>query len=121
MWSILISGAVELVKGWFNVRKSKQEAEIAYNSRRMELEADYDVKAMEAARFSWKDEFITIVWFSPLVVAWFDQERAMAWVKFVTELPYWWQFGGFGIVAASFGLRWYFKEQNFKVIRKGKE
>lgn len=120
MWSLVAEGVISLVKGWFQVRKSKQEAEIAYNARAQEHEANYDVKAMEAARFSWKDEFITVIWFSPLVVAWFDADRAMAWVTFVTELPYWWQFGGFGIIAASFGLRWYFKNQGFKITRKDK-
>lgn len=119
MWSIIVGGIVELTKGWFEVRKSKQEAEAAYNQQALKGEIDYDLEAMKASRYSWKDEIITIIWFSPLVVGWFDPEYALKWVKFVAEMPTWYQFGMFGIIAATFGLRWYFKSQNFKVSGKG--
>lgn len=119
MWSIVIGGIVELTKGWFEVRKSKQQAEAAYNQQALQGEIDYDLEAMKASRYSWKDEIITAIWFAPLVVGWFDTERALAWIQFVAEMPMWYQFGMFGIMAATFGLRWYFKEQNFK-IAKGK-
>ncbi len=115
MWSIITSGVVSIVKGWFDVKKSKQKAEAEYNLRIAANESDWDLKAIEAAKYSWKDELITVVWFAPLIVAWFDYERAMAWIEFVAELPIWYQFGMFGIMAASFGLRWYFKQQNFKI------
>lgn len=118
MWGIITGGIVEVVKGWFEVKKSKQEAEKAYNMQVIKGEQDYDIKAMEAAKYSWKDEFITIIIFSPMIVAWFDQDRAMDWIEFVTELPYWYQIIMFGIVAASFGLRWWFKSQSFSVMKK---
>lgn len=113
MWGLVFSGVKELISGWFAVRKSKQEAEAAYNMQLVKGEQDYDNKAMEAARYSWKDEFITVIWYFPLGYAWYDQEAAMKWVQFVGELPYWYQFGMFGIMAASFGLRWYFKSLSF--------
>jgi len=122
MWSLVFSGVKELISGWFAVRKSKQEAEAAYNMQRVKGEQDWDIKAMEAARYSWKDEFLTVVWFFPLVYAWHDPDAAMQWVDFVSGLPYWYQFGMFGILAASFGLRWYFKNLNFSKadISRGK-
>lgn len=119
MWSIVVGGIVELTKGWFEVRKSKQQAEAAYNQQALQGEIDYDLEAMKASRYSWKDEIITGIWFAPLVVAWFDPAAAMQWIDFVAKMPFWYQFGMFGIMAATFGLRWYFKDQNFK-IAKGK-
>ena len=120
MWSLVLSGVTSLFKGWIEVKKSKQEAEAARASRIVQGEFDYDIMAMEAAKTSWKDEMIMVIWYSPLVMGWYDNDTgkivsATEWVEFAGELPYWWQFGAFGIMAASFGLRWYFKQQNFKV------
>ncbi len=115
MWNVLLGGAVDLVKSWFETKKAKQQAEIELHRQLAQTEADWDLVAQRQAQYSWKDEFITFVWFAPLIVAWFDQEAAMKWVDFVTELPVWYQFGMFGIISASFGLRWYFKQQNFNV------
>jgi hypothetical protein len=117
MWGLVFSGVKELFSGWLSVKKSKQEAEAAYHMALVKGEQDWDLEAQKAARYSWKDEFITIVWFAPLIMAWFDEERASAWIKFAEGMPYWYQFGMFGIIAASFGLRWYFKQQGFKVAK----
>lgn len=115
MWSAVISGLSGLVKSWFDLKSAKNKAEAEKAIAMAKVEADWDVMALEQAKHSWKDEFITLVWFSPLVVAWFEQERAMQWVSFVQELPIFYQVGMFGIIAASFGLRWYFKQQGFNV------
>jgi len=115
MWSIVLGGIGEIAKSWFNLKKAKNEAEATYHMQLAKGEQDWDIEAQKAARYSWKDEFITIIWFAPLIVAWFEPEKALMWVNFVTELPYWYQFGMFGIIAASFGLRWYFKQQTFKI------
>lgn len=116
--SAIISGISTLFNGWIAVKKSKQESEAAYHMSLVKGEQDWDIEAQKAARYSWKDEFITIVWFSPLIMAWFDEERALKWIQFAAKMPYWYQFGMFGIIAASFGLRWYFKQQDFKVLNK---
>lgn len=115
MWTAIISGISSIWSSWVTMKTVKNQAEANYQMALAKGEQDWDIAAQKAAQFSWKDEFITLVWFAPLVVAWFDQERAMKWVDFVTELPLWYQFGMFGIMAASFGLRWYFKQQQFKV------
>lgn len=122
MWGIITGGIVEIVKGWFAVKRSKQEAEAAYNQRVIQGEIDWDIEAMKASRYSWKDELITIIWYSPLIIGWYDTDTsalrdAQQWIEFVGGLPLWWQFGAFGIMAASFGLRWYFKDQNFKLTK----
>jgi hypothetical protein len=117
MWSLIAGGIAEIFKSWVDLKKSKNQAESAYMQSLAKGEQDWDLEAQRASRYSWKDEFITIIWFAPLIMAWFDEERATKWVDFVSALPVWYQFGMFGIIAASFGLRWYFKAQNFKVIK----
>lgn len=120
MWGLIIGGLTELAKGWFETKRAKQKAEAEYHAAALKGEQDYDLEAMKQARYSWKDELITLVWFAPLVVAWFEPAKAQAWIAFVAALPLFYQIGMFGIMAATFGLRWYFKRQNFVVgERKG--
>lgn len=116
MWiKAAISAIGSLFTSWIDVKKEKHRAEAALHMQLAKTEADWDLVAQRQAQYSWKDEFITFVWFAPLIVAWWEPEKAKQWVEFVSGLPYWYQFGMFGILAASFGLRWYFKQQGFKV------
>lgn len=115
MWTTIVGGLVSLVKTWFETKKAKQESEAEYHRNALKGEQDWDLEAMRQARYSLKDEFITFIWFTPLVVAWFNPEEADKWVQFVSALPLWYQMGIFGILAASFGLRWFFKQQAFKL------
>ena len=117
MWSLVFSGIKELGPLWLKTKKAKAEAEVAFQHKLAQTEADWDTVAQQQAQYSWKDEFITFIWFSPLVMAWFDQDRAMAWVIWLDGMPNWWWFGTFGIMAATFGLRWYFKQQKFSVSK----
>lgn len=118
MWSAIIGGVVTLVKQWFDTKKAKQESEAEYYRNALKGEQDWDLEAMRQARYSWKDEMIAIIWYAPLVVAWFDPDRALEWVIFVDKLPTWYQMGMFGIMAASFGLRWFFKRQAFEIPKR---
>jgi len=119
MWQIITSAISSIFTSWVDLKKSKNEAEAARHMQLAKIEGDWDLEAQRQAQYSWKDELITIVWLAPLVVAWFYPEKSLAWIEFVTQLPYWYQFGLFGIMAASFGLRWYFKQQGFKLDGKG--
>lgn len=120
-WGLLVSAISTVFTNWMDLSKAKVEAEKAHLMRQAQSEADWDLEAIRQAQYSWKDEVITIIWFSPLVVAWFFQEEALEWVGFVGELPTWYQIGMFGIMAASFGLRWFFKDQALKITSgKGK-
>lgn len=115
MWGKALSAIGGLFTSWIDAKKEKHKAEVALHQQLAKAEADWDVIAQRQAQYSWKDEFITFIWFSPLVVAWWEPEMAGEWIAFVGKMPVWYQFGMFGIIAASFGLRWYFKQQNFKV------
>lgn len=120
MWGTVITAVSTVFTGWIEVKKAKQQSEAQYHMALAKGEQDWDIEAQKAARYSWKDEFITVIWFAPLIAAWFDEDKARSWIAFAQEMPYWYQFGMFGIIAASFGLRWYFKQQDFKVIGMNK-
>ena len=117
MWSAIISAVGTIFNGWVEVKKSKQQAEAAYHQQALKGEQDWDTKAMEASKYSWKDEYFLVVWTAPLIVAWFNPEKAMKWIQFVDSLPVWYQIGLFGMMAATFGLRWFFKQQQLKIIK----
>ena len=113
----LISGIGQVFTSWLETKKAKHQAEIKFQEKMGEIEATWDLVALRQAQFSWKDELITLIVFGPLMLAWIPDYRAgiMEWVGFVEALPLWYQILIFGITAASFGLRWFFKQQNFKV------
>lgn len=115
MWGTIINGVGTIFRSWVDLKKSKNEAEAARHKQAAQIEGDWDTEALRQSQYSWKDEFLTLIIFSPLIVAWFDEERAMAWVEFVSELPVFYQIFMGGIIAASFGLRWWFKQQGLKV------
>lgn len=120
MWGLVVQGISTIFGSWVDLKKARTEAEKTRLMHQAQSEADWDLEAIRQAQYSWKDEIITIIWFAPLVVAWFYKEEAMDWVEFVGELPFWYQIGMFGIMAASFGLRWFFKDQALK-ITNGKQ
>ena len=67
----LLGGLVGQVIGLFGAKgKARQQA---ISNR---------ISAMER---SLTDEFIAVVWFSPMVVCWFSPERATAWIDAVTK------------------------------------
>ena len=122
MWGIVAKGLIELTKTWFDSKSKRMEARAQAEMALAKIEADYDNLAMQQAQYSWKDEFITLIWYSPLLFGWWNQEKgrlstAPEWISFVDSLPHWWWVGAYGILAATFGLRWYFKEQKVKVIK----
>jgi len=121
MWASILLGLKEIGSLWLKTKRAKAVAEIKFRQQLAQAEADWDIVAQQQAQYSWKDELITVIWFSPMIVAWFDIERAMQWVTWVGQLPYFYQFGMFGIMAASFGLRWYFKQQSFTITKDKKE
>ena len=117
-WVAPVLGAIgQLFTSWLDAKKAKHQAEIAFQNKIAEIEATWDLVALRQAQFSWKDEFITLIVFVPLIIAWFPEWRShvLGWVQFINDLPMWYQILIFGITAASFGLRWFFKGQGFKV------
>jgi hypothetical protein len=111
----LIQGVTSLVSSWFETKKAKQESEAAAYKQARDNELTYDTMALKMTQFSLKDELIMLIVFSPLVIGWFDTDRANEWVSFVGELPLFYQILLFGITAATFGLQWFFRQQGLKL------
>ncbi len=122
LWKAITGAVSTIFTGWMDVKKAKYKSEENKYLAEVKVEGDYDQTALKQMQYSWKDEMIAIIWYSPLYIGWFEKGEegwtlitASQWVDFAARLPYWWQFGAFGIMAATFGLRWYFKRQNFVV------
>jgi hypothetical protein len=120
MWQTVLVGVKTLFEGWIGLKKAKIETEAASLARAAQNETDWDNEALRQAQYSWKDEFITLIWYFPLIVFWFDPKKAQEWITFVGNVPGWYQAGMFGILAASFGLRWAFKNKAMSIV-KGNE
>jgi len=111
MWSIVTQAIGTIFGSWVDLKKAKYEAQTAKFTMQAKIEGDWDQESLRQSQYSWKDELITLIMFAPFVVAWFDEDRASAWIEFISGLPYWYQIIVIGIVAASFGLRWFFKNK----------
>lgn len=77
------------------------------------IESDWDMRAQEQAKNSWKDEFLMILLFFPVgalfVCSMFFPERVENVIRAVTALnkfPVWYQIILWGVIAFVFGLRW---------------
>lgn len=107
------------------IEQAETEARIARAQAAAKAEFDYDNEALRQQRYSWRDEYLVILWSFPYVVAFFpvlllalkmpfssDVDSAdvhlsldNAW-KVLASAPEWWWLSWIGIVAATFGLRW---------------
>ncbi|MCP3944515.1 MAG: hypothetical protein GY710_23975 [Desulfobacteraceae bacterium] len=131
----IFSGAVDIikepVKGWqerktikaksqvdiaklnaqAGVEKAKAIVEMAKTGQK--IEADWDAKAQEQAKFSWKDEALMLLLFSPVFFLFLSaflpaeyQAKIIGAVNALNEFPTWYVVMLLGIVASVFGLRW---------------
>ena len=132
----VVSGLADIVKvplqGWQDRKTEKSasdnliaqkevDVKIAVADAKIErakagqlTEADWDSKAQDDMKSSWKDEFLMILLFFPVLMlfgsAFFEnpafQARIIAAVKALEEFPMWYVVMLLGIVAAVYGLRW---------------
>lgn len=146
----LISGLGDAVKGLFSLAKApidgwqerktlKTQAEIANQEvantvllKRADAEVhlaklgiaaetEYDLTALQNMKNTWKDEYLVVLLFlpvlmlfiSPLVQPWFPdfQETIISSVVALDKFPAWYTWLLSGIVIATFGLRWYFNKR----------
>ena len=82
------------------------EAEI--KKKQLTGEIDWDLAAIQATQNSWKDEWITLLFSIPLILAFFgDCGNAIVQAGFAAleTMPTWYQYSLGGIVSASIGIR----------------
>ena len=120
MWNAIISGLSGLVSSWFETKIQKQRQQAELEQKALQGEIDYDLYAMKQKQFTWLDDIIGLTFTSPFIIAWFAPERANKWIKFVEQVPpfYWLVFSG--IVASTFGLRWWFNKRQEAIITRKK-
>lgn len=134
----LLGVAGQSIKGWqerktmeaekrLDIDRIKAQAEVEVAKSLAQTEAEYDNLAQRQMQFSWKDEYLTIVFTAPFILSFaapFIQiftgvdlapAIAEAW-KQVALAPPWYQATVIGIIAATFGLRWLFKRMAVKKV-----
>lgn len=110
----IIGALGSIGKSWLENRRVKAEGKIAISKAKIgfkvaqyESKAAMDVSAMQGMQFSWKDEYLLLLFSIPLVLCFIP--ACVPWVKdgfaVLTTLPEWYQWSMTGMVAATFGLR----------------
>lgn len=120
--SDLLKGISDNIKGWndgrVRIKEAKINAEVARYNAQAEIakqvqqqEGDWDIEALKASQNSWKDEWLTLLLSFPFIGAFIPvvQDYVLIGFKYLDSTPGWYQMSFLGIVAASFGLRWWFK------------
>jgi hypothetical protein len=117
--SAIVAPFTELGKLWLEKKKvqaegavrvevAKTEGEVKRLQTAQEQEGSYNIAAQEGMKYSWKDEWLTILWSIPFIACFFPE--AQPYVKEGFEVlknntPEWYQWGFLGILVASFGLK----------------
>jgi hypothetical protein len=82
------------------------EAEI--KKKQLTGELDWDIEAIRATQNSWKDEWITLLFSIPLILAFcgdWGNQVVQAGFTSLDAMPTWYQYSLGGIVSASIGMR----------------
>ena len=102
-----MSGKVEEKKAQAKTRVAKAEAEAIVMQKKATGEIDWDLEMARGSASSWKDEWLTILFSIPLILAFvpgMEDVLANGFAR-LNEMPEWYQYSLGVIVAASFGVR----------------
>lgn len=110
----------DVVNKWQDGRQKKAERKdrileaeavgrIALINKYADGDSNADLEAMRQMQYSWKDEYLTIVFTLPLLASFIPHEEVQAAIKqgwiTIALAPEWYQWCLVGIVIATFGLR----------------
>ena len=89
-----------------NIKKIDVATELAKQG--IQIESNWDTNAQQDMKTSWKDEYLTILFSVPLILAFIPatQESILKGFETLNKTPDWYMMLVMGIVAAVFGLRW---------------
>lgn len=110
----IVSAVSGVANSWLENRKVKakgkidiSKAKINFKVAQYEARAQMDVEAMKGMQFSWKDEYLLVLFSVPLILCFIPY--SVPWVTagfaVLQTLPIWYQWAITGMVAATFGLR----------------
>jgi hypothetical protein len=106
--STWLEGKVETKKAEAGAKVAKAKAEAVIMQKKATGEIDWDLKMADASAHSWKDEWLTILFSIPLILAFCgDWGRQIVSDGFTAleAMPEYYQYTLGTIVAASFGMR----------------
>lgn len=102
-----LDGKVEKTKAETGAKVAKAKAEAVIMERKATGELDWDLEMAKGSQSSWKDEWLTVLFSIPLVMAFIPgmEEVVANGFKQLNSMPEWYQYSLGVIVAASFGVR----------------
>ena len=102
-----LEGKVEKTKAEAGAKVAKAKAEAVIMEKKATGEIDWDLKMADASAHSWKDEWLTILFSIPLILAFIPGMEDLVRNGFqqLEQMPEWYQYSLGVIVAASFGVR----------------
>ena len=92
-----------MIEGKTAVKKAEAETKMKIATG----EIDWDIAAMKATENSWKDEYLTIIFSVPMILAFVPGMENIVQRGFeqLQSMPEWYQYSLGCVVAASFGIR----------------
>ena len=105
--STWLSGKVEEKKAQSATKVAMAQAEAVVMQKKATGEIDWDLEMAKGSASSWKDEWLTILFSIPLILAFVPGMEDVVANGFarLNEMPEWYQYSLGVIVAASFGVR----------------
>lgn len=96
-----------VIEGKVNRAQARVEAETTAMLQASKSQADWEAYMAQNSGQSWKDEWLTLLFSVPLVLAFFPQGEVIVMRGFevLEQMPDWYQYTLSVIVAASFGVR----------------
>ncbi len=105
--STRLEGKVEEKKAQSATKVAKAQAEAVVMQKKATGEIDWDLEMAKGSQSSWKDEWLTILFSIPLILAFIPGMEEVVANGFaqLEAMPQWYQYSLGIIVAASFGVR----------------
>jgi len=102
-----LNGKVETSKANTSAKVAKAKAEAVIMEKKATGEIDWDIEMAKGSANSWKDEWLTILFSIPLILAFIPGMEEVVKNGFaqLEAMPEWYQYSLGVIVAASFGVR----------------
>ena len=102
-----LNGKVENTKAETGAKVAKAKAEAVIMEKKATGEIDWDLEMAKGSTTSWKDEWLTILFSIPLILAFIPgmEEVVANGFNQLKQMPQWYQYSLGVIVAASFGVR----------------
>lgn len=102
-----LKGSVEKSKAKTEAKVAQAKAEAVIMEKKATGEIDWDLEMAKGSQTSWKDEWLTILFSIPLILAFIPGMEEVVANGFaqLQAMPEWYQYSLGVIVAASFGVR----------------